>query len=409
MKKIILSSSLIVAVAVAVIGATTAFYNDTETSTGNVFASGAIDLLVDSESHYDGLVCTGNPGVWEEDTNPETDTTRPELVGKPCGGTWAETNLGPTGFAFFNFSDIKPGDYGENTISLHIVNNDAYMCAIIDNMEDVEIAPSCTEPEAEDLDTTCTLGTPQDGELADELHFFAWLDQGATPGFGPVPTAPDQGEGDNIWQGPTAEPNLFSNVEGPASDVLDGVSYELFAPGINGGAVMQASSTYYIGLYWCYGTIGGLPNGPLTCDGEPVDNQSQTDQLTADITFYAEQSRNNPNFTCPGLTPPPVQEGAITVDKEVTFSSVTVDVDVNDFTLHISDGDTIDQDVTDEVEVANLPPGTYTVSEIYTGLENITFDAQFSGACTDDGDTGTVTLVGGDDVTCTITNVVSPQ
>ena len=48
MSKITLSLSVIAAAAVVVVGATTAFFNDTETSTGNVFTAGSVDLKIDS-------------------------------------------------------------------------------------------------------------------------------------------------------------------------------------------------------------------------------------------------------------------------------------------------------------------------------------------------------------------------
>jgi hypothetical protein len=37
----------------------------------------------------------------------------------------------------------------------------------------------------------------------------------------------------------------------------------------------------------------------LSCDGSGVSNLTQTDSLSADITFYVEQARNNPDFVCP--------------------------------------------------------------------------------------------------------------
>ena len=278
--RIAMSVGMIAFVAALVVGGTGAFFNDTETSAGNVFTAGAIDLLVDSEAHYAGLVCSFE-GVWQvEDDN--VGTTRPDLIGDECDGTGAETNLGPT-HTFFSIDDIKPGDEGENTISLHVYDNDAYACAIIDNLLDNDLG--LTEPEFEAGDTTNGIGN---GELSPELHFFAWADSGIGGGV----------EGDNVWNGD--EPILFSNVTGPASDVLDGVAYPLYAPFMNDGAVLQATNTAYIGLYWCYGEIDvNEDTNSLTCDGSSVTNVSQTDQLSADFTFYVEQARNNEGFTCP--------------------------------------------------------------------------------------------------------------
>lgn len=284
MKRILLSVALVGAVTSAAVFATGAFFSDTETSEGNRFVSGAIDLLVDSEAHYAGMRCDDNQWV-EED---QGTSTRPELLGQECFGTWEETDLGLT-HRFFDYFDLKPGDHGENTISLHVDNNDAYMCAIIDNMEDNDLG--LTEPEQEDGDDS---DGPGNGELSEEIRFFAWRD-----------------DGDNIWE--DGELVLFSNTEGPASDVIDGVVYPMFTPETE---VLPGDITQYIGLYWCYGAITvDEVNNTLSCDGGPVNNVSQTDELLADISFYVEQARNNEEFTCPALpeaspepTPPTTPE-----------------------------------------------------------------------------------------------------
>src|SRR3989344_4689479 len=58
MKKILLSLSVIAVVGVIVAGATGAFYNDTETSNGNIFVAGSIDLKVDqTRASYNGEEC----------------------------------------------------------------------------------------------------------------------------------------------------------------------------------------------------------------------------------------------------------------------------------------------------------------------------------------------------------------
>src|SRR3990167_7626988 len=101
MKKIITSLSVIVAVSAIAIGATNAFLSDTELSTGNVFAAGAIDLKIDNESYYNGKVSTST--------------------------SWQLSDLSQ-GLLFFDFRDLKPDDEGEDTISLHVDNNDAYLC-----------------------------------------------------------------------------------------------------------------------------------------------------------------------------------------------------------------------------------------------------------------------------------------
>ncbi|MEX0931760.1 MAG: SipW-dependent-type signal peptide-containing protein [Candidatus Paceibacterota bacterium] len=58
MKKIILSLGTLVTVAALAVGGTIAFYNDSETSTGNIFVAGAVDLKVDHlKQSYNGMDC----------------------------------------------------------------------------------------------------------------------------------------------------------------------------------------------------------------------------------------------------------------------------------------------------------------------------------------------------------------
>lgn len=284
MKKILLSLAILAAVGAVVVAGTSAFFSDTETSTGNTFTAGAIDLTVDSEQHYNGNVCVATTGgqypyIWSG------DAAYPK-AGTPCDGTWGATNLGAQ--KFFNFGDVKPGDFGENTISLHVDSNDAYACV------DVNITANddngITEPEDEaalpagdGLDGTTT------GDLAQNLYFTAWADQGVTPGY----QGNDEGEGDNVWQA-QYEPLLFTNSYGPASDVLGGKSYTLADS--NTGPLV-GNTTTYIGLAWCAGTMS-ISGGVISCDGNGMGNIAQTDTMTANVAFRIEQARNNPNFTC---------------------------------------------------------------------------------------------------------------
>jgi len=52
MKKIFLSIAIIATVAAIVVGATTAYFSDTETSTGNTFSAGTIDIAVDGQNPW---------------------------------------------------------------------------------------------------------------------------------------------------------------------------------------------------------------------------------------------------------------------------------------------------------------------------------------------------------------------
>jgi predicted ribosomally synthesized peptide with SipW-like signal peptide len=324
--KVLLSGATVLAAAALIIGGTFAFFSDTETSTGNVLEAGAIDLKVDSEAHYAGLVCQNN--LWVDENPPST--TRQDLVGKECAGTWSLKDLGQ-GDMFFNLDDIKPGDEGENTISLHVFTNDAWGQFVISNVQDLD--NDCTEPETEviaSLDPECGAPTPTpnqpspSGELADSLSFHAWIDQGAILGFqcfNPVTGSPgarcaeDPTEGDNIqqcvsqqvcqepdiitpgpldvggethniWQGL----GLYRASLGTACDATDldgdghavnGTGQYLACHGLADDGRLVGSATYYFGLAW------SLPDS--------VGNEAQTDSLSADLSFKAVQQRNNPN------------------------------------------------------------------------------------------------------------------
>jgi len=273
MNKKILFSLLTVGVVGAMgIGATVAFFSDTEESVGNTFTAGEIDLTVDSTAHYDGMVCvydvTDDRYEWEEETTGSS--TYPALIGTECAGSWSLTDLGPT-HKFFDFSSgLEPGDEGEVTISLHIVDDEAYACAAFGNLQDDDLG--LTEPEGTDGDSSDGVGF---GELAGQIYFFAWHD-----------------DGDNVWE--DGEDVLFDS--GAAETVLNDTVYAVANPTL--GAI-AGGVTKNIGLAWCYGTMTVDAGAhTITCDGSGVGNSGQTDRLSADITFNVEQARNNSGFVC---------------------------------------------------------------------------------------------------------------
>ncbi|RLC35532.1 hypothetical protein DRH14_00665 [Candidatus Shapirobacteria bacterium] len=224
-----------------------AFFSDTEKSEGNVLSAGSLNLQISATTSKNG------------ETAP----------------SWDFTDL--TNQKFFNFSSLMPGDYGVSTIGVKVFDTDAYACATIDNMIDDDV--SCTTPEAiDEANPTCGGQGPATGELSSQIHFFAW----------------DDSNNDGVWD--SGESHLFSNIEGPASDILDGKTYPLNVPSTS---ALVHDQPRYISLYWCYGALTVDQNAnTLTCDGSLVDNKSQTDSLTADISFNIEQADNNDDFSC---------------------------------------------------------------------------------------------------------------
>src|SRR3989344_3468869 len=151
MKRILLGL-VFIAVSSAVIagGMTGAFFSDTETSTGNIFTAGAIDLEVDNESYYNGNVCAPDAQDIDQDQNVAEYVWQGAAL-YPVPGTNCTTSFLPSnldGLFFFDFHDLKPDDEGEDTISLHVGTNDAYVCMDLSLTSDDDI--SSNEPE---LDT----------------------------------------------------------------------------------------------------------------------------------------------------------------------------------------------------------------------------------------------------------------
>lgn len=288
MKKIILSLFVVGVVSVVALVATSAFFNDTETSTGNVLQAGALDLKIDNTCYYNGDACTLNTGdgKYYFGGAPEGEPATNE-----CSCTWESKDLGDSD-VFFNLTDLKPGDWEEDTISVN-VDNPSWLCANLTVSRDAD--NSCTEPEIADETTAQKVCSDPngDGELDENLNFVFWKD-----------------DGDNVYECTDAEPKVCEEIltRGTADAVLNNIQWALADSSTSGGPI-PAEDTFYIGKFFCFGDITDSPvvagdqNNPtlasgFDCDGALVDNQSQTDSLEGDISFYAEQARHNDEFLC---------------------------------------------------------------------------------------------------------------
>ncbi len=122
MKKILLSLSIIGAVSAIAIGATTAYFSDTETSAGNTFAAGKLDL-----------------------------------------------ELGASSTLPFNISDVKPGDSGKGIVTLTNIGGGISGQLNVSLTDFVQYENTLTEPE---LNPPFGTHDYENGPNAGELNFF---------------------------------------------------------------------------------------------------------------------------------------------------------------------------------------------------------------------------------------------
>ncbi|MFH1527918.1 MAG: TasA family protein, partial [Bacteroidota bacterium] len=289
-KKILVSLSVIVAVAAIAVGGTIAYFSDTETSTGNTFTAGAIDLTIDNESYAIDYTIPGY-------SNPTG------ALALSTATSWDLSDL--TGKLFFNFVDLKPGDIGEDTISIHVNNNDAWMCMSTEITATPENGVTEPEGQVDNQDNGIF-----DGELQDALNFAFWVDDGDN--------VLEEDESAQVWQGTAEE---FMNT---SPRIIADSTFNIF--GDQPGTPVPGDTEFYIAKAWCFGDLTLTPVGTdqgdnptvatgITCDGSALDNLTQTDGIEGNISFYAEQARNNSNFKC-------VQPEIIQVDSSpLSFSS----------------------------------------------------------------------------------------
>gem|GEM_PF-1404784 len=279
----------ILALGGVVFAATNAWFSDTETSSGNRFVAGAFDLKIDNESYYNGNKCTEvEPDVWQWVGSADYPTPK-----TPCTTSWKLSDL--PGKLFFNFTDLKPDDEGEDTISLH-VENDAWMCMDLTLTSDDDV--SSTEPELL-VDKAEDPNDSWDGELGGLIQMIWWAD-----------------DGDNVLE--EGEKYLLNNNNPLSIKSLFGNDKKLsFALADSTGNAwgntgpLKGNTNHYIAKGWCFGTMtvspvsptgNYAPNGPqgpgFSCNGTALGNESQTDNVTIDVQFSAVQARHNPNFKC---------------------------------------------------------------------------------------------------------------
>ena len=385
MQRMYVSLAVILAsVSLILVGSTGAFFSDSETSTGNTFAAGAIDLKIDNESYYNKNKCT-NVGTSEAAVWKWQGTAAYPVPGTSCNTSFPLSDL-DKGLLFFNFNDMKPDDEGEDTISLHVENN-AWVCMDLSLTSNDD--KSSTEPELSVPDTQDDINNTWDGELAQNLQFFWWADDGDN--------VYEDGE-NTISGGVKTLYNLATST--PFSVALADPTHNVWTPNTPGP--IPGGQTVYIAKAWCFGTLtlnpvaageGVNPSvaSGVSCDGTALNNLTQTDKATVDVAFRAVQSRNNPKFSCGGTD---TRTAKIRVIKQIVNDNGGNNI-VADYQLFVDNG-VVNTPVTSGISTT-VVPGAYTVTE--TGVSG--YVASFSGDCDS---VGQITLASGDDKTCTIIN-----
>lgn len=221
LSRLVTSGGMIIFAVAVIAGGTGAFFSDTETSSGNVFTAGSVTIDITSIDHtYNGD--SGNAPVFD-------------TIGD--------------GFSF-SLTDLKPLDSGNVNYVLDNGENEAYVCALVEetgNNENVVLDPET------DAGDTADNGAGF-GELGDFLSFKFGTESGTLANIS------------GVWQslGVVAANN-------PTESTID----------------------------YCFGEYDG---DDCVLDEDAVYNLAQTDGLTADVRFYAVQTRNNPDFQCGDLS-----------------------------------------------------------------------------------------------------------
>ena len=196
------------AVGVASAGAglgTSAYFSDTEELTNNSLTAGTLDLKLDYKSTYTGGVgrldaiqenypdaeALGD-GVYLLDQAPspaDMEAWEDLVQGEEfnfCSPEADEFLVNGDGMPIFTLDDVKPGDSGEVTISIHICDNPAFLQLFGDITENGENGQNDPELAAEGEDTDGL------GELADAIEVCVWYDEDCDNVYEPTGTGQDQ-------------------------------------------------------------------------------------------------------------------------------------------------------------------------------------------------------------------------
>ncbi|MFA9518102.1 VWA domain-containing protein [Halopenitus sp. H-Gu1] len=181
---------------------TSAYFSDSETFDDNTLTAGTLDLKLDYKSTYlggpgrlDDVVAMGYSDaedlgdgryLLDQAPSPADMQAWEDLVqGEQfdfCSAEADEYLVNGDGIPVFTLEDVKPGDSGEVTISLHICDNPAYLRLFGELTESLENGQTESEMEAEGEDSDGL------GELADAIEVCVWYDEDCDNVYEPTGT-----------------------------------------------------------------------------------------------------------------------------------------------------------------------------------------------------------------------------
>jgi predicted ribosomally synthesized peptide with SipW-like signal peptide len=231
---------------------TSAYFSDVETFSNNVLTAGALDLVVDWEEHYyydqddlseldirysiedltddEQAMYVGFPDpesplvfVHMDDVDGIQDDLNIEFYNACEDFAQMDENLDPTNGrgagkrtanadtilnydAFMegatpeiaplvNLHDVKPGDFGELTLSTHLCDNPGYLWLQGELVDWSEGSPMYTEPEMKDPDEDgAETPTVDDIELLDAVQTMLWYDEDGDNIFDPAGQVGDEAD-----------------------------------------------------------------------------------------------------------------------------------------------------------------------------------------------------------------------
>jgi predicted ribosomally synthesized peptide with SipW-like signal peptide len=268
------------------------------------------------------------------------------------------------GDPLLDISDVKPGDFGEVTFSIHVFNNPAYIWLVGGLRANEE--NGYTDPERADGDGDRS-GPNGRGELLDAIETAVWHDNGDN-------VLGDDGGGvsENLDSPHDVANRSSIAVSQSEAIVFQGSLRELLSELSNGGIPLDAdprsessgrdcfpySTTRYFAMAWWL----------------PVDhaNEIQTDRAAFDLGFYTEQCRHNDGS---GLSR---TDDASSTPSTVSISTTSTRPDVS--TTHrvaVDVGDDLPGDRLTELTV-DYPEG-FDVSGVGPGDANLTYSSPDGG------------------------------